>query len=355
MKKPFTNHQLKFLVYGMGAIGSYIGGSLLLSGQKVAFIERKETADSVAKNGLILSINQQKHSLSNPVIYDSLEKAFEAEDYDILIFALKAFDTDTVLSTMQPYAEKMPPILCIQNGIGNEEKIGELFGANRVIAGSVTSAIGKVSAGNVVLEKMRGIGIAAGHNRSQQLVDIFCEAGLNAKLYPNPQSMKWSKMITNLLGNATSAILDLTPTEIYSNLSLYQIEVEQIRETLKVMSRQNIRVTNLPGTPVRLLAFILRYLPAKLSQPFAVKMLGEGRGAKMPSFHIDLHSGRGKSEVEYLNGAVYKAGKKVGVKTPINFVLNDTLMKLTNGELELQDFKKNPQALIDRMAAIREK
>ena len=66
----------------------------------------------------------------------------------------------------------------------------------------------------------------------------------------------------------------------------------------------------------------------------------------MPSFHIDLYSGRGKSEVEYLHGAVVRAGERFGVPTPVNKVLTETLMKLTNKEIPLEEFAHQPEKLL---------
>ena len=57
-----------------------------------------------------------------------------------------------------------------------------------------------------------------------------------------------------------------------------------------------------------------------------VRAVGGGRGGKMPSFHIDLHTGRGKSEVEWLNGAVARYGIKFGVPAPVNQRLTAILM-----------------------------
>jgi 2-dehydropantoate 2-reductase len=68
----------------------------------------------------------------------------------------------------------------------------------------------------------------------------------------------------------------------------------------------------------------------------------------MPSFHIDLHSGRGKSEVDYLHGAVVRAGKKAGVPTPVNKVLAETLLALTNKEILLETFAGKPEKLLSK-------
>ena len=222
-----------------------------------------------------------------------------------------------------------------------------MLGPENVIAATVTTAVGRRGAGDIICERLRGIGVAAGHPLSERLTAALDAAGLQAQLFPNAADMKWSKMLTNLIANATSAILDLPPVDIFANPDLYRIEIAQLRETLAVMQAQNIKVVDLPGTPVRLLAFAVRYLPLAVSRPFLKKAVGGGRGAKMPSFHIDLHHGHGKSEVDYLNGAVVRAGKESGVPTPVNQVLNETLLKLTSGELPMDQFSQHPEHLLN--------
>jgi 2-dehydropantoate 2-reductase len=69
----------------------------------------------------------------------------------------------------------------------------------------------------------------------------------------------------------------------------------------------------------------------------------------MPSFHIDLHSGRGKSEVAYLHGEVVRAGEKCNVPTPVNRVLTETLMALTNKEIPLEEFAHKPEKLLEKI------
>jgi 2-dehydropantoate 2-reductase len=72
----------------------------------------------------------------------------------------------------------------------------------------------------------------------------------------------------------------------------------------------------------------------------------------MPSFHIDLHAGRGKSEVQYLHGEVVRAGEKCNVPTPVNKVLTETLMALTKKEIPLEDFSRKPERLLDKISSI---
>ena len=130
---------------------------------------------------------------------------------------------------------------------------------------------------------------------------------------------------------AQCAIEDMDPKEILSSFHHYQIEIKQLREALKVMEALSLKVRDLPGTPVRALAFAARSLPMRLSQPLIVQAAGSGRGGKMPSLHIDRFSGRGLSEVGWLNGAVHRWGEKLGVPTPVNADLNSRLQELVNG------------------------
>jgi 2-dehydropantoate 2-reductase len=355
--KDPLNGKLKVLTFGAGAIGTYIGGSLALAGHAVVFVEQQKVADELRQRGMRLDLTldarrrTQDVSQLTPsafVIVASLEEALRYGPFDVALFALKSFDTRAALEGIQLFADKMPSILCLSNGISNEPAIAEALGADKVIYGTVTTAIGRRGAGDIVLERLRGVGIAKGHPLSEKLNDAFNKAFLNSRLFEDAASMKWSKMLSNLIANPTSAILDMTAAEVFSNRDLYKLEIDMLKECLAVMKAQGIEVVDLPGTPVRALAFATR-LPLWLSKPLLGRAAGAGRGAKMPSFHIDLHAGRGKSEVDYLHGAVVRAGERCNVPTPVNRVLTETLLALTNGEIPLEEFARKPEKLLTKL------
>jgi 2-dehydropantoate 2-reductase len=50
--------------------------------------------------------------------------------------------------------------------------------------------------------------------------------------------------------------------------------------------------------------------------------------------------------VDYLNGAVVRAGEKMGIPTPINRLLNDTLLDLVQGKQLISEFSKQPEKLL---------
>jgi len=347
---------LKILVFGAGAIGTYIGGSLALAGHDVAFVEQPAVAELLRQRGLKLDLTVDKRrgavsrfEVRDAAIFDSLEAALGAgKVFDVAIFALKSFDTQPALDALLPFRAQLPPILCLQNGVDNEPMLAAALGADKVIYGTVTSAVGRVGPGEIVLEKLRGVGLAQGLPIVARLAQALEDAFLNCQLFENAANMKWSKLLTNLLANPTSAILNMTAAEIYNDPALYRLEIEQLRECLAVMKAQGIGVVDLPGTPVRLLALATR-LPLWLSRPFLSKAAGAGRGAKMPSFHIDLYAGRMRSEVIYLHGAVVRAGQLLGLPTPVNGLLTSTLLALAEKCLPLDSYANNPEKLLSEL------
>jgi len=353
-----SSDRLNVLVFGAGAIGTYFGGSLVLAGHHVVFVEQPKMVSELREHGLRLDLTIDERRKTHDafvveprsfVIEPSLEGALKFGPFDVALFALKSFDTDAALEGMKPFADKLPPILCLSNGVENEQSIARALGPDKVIYGTVTTAIGRRGAGDIMLEKLRGMGVAAGHPFSEKLVVALDAAYLNCRLYPEAHGMKWSKMLTNLIANPTSAILNMTAAQVFANRKLYKLEIDMLKECLAVMKAQGLEVVDLPGTPVKLLALATK-LPLWLSKPFLSRAAGSGRGAKMPSFHIDLYSGRGKSEVEYLHGAVVREGKKHNIPTPVNELLTNTLLALTNKEIPLEEYAGQPEKLLSKIS-----
>lgn len=334
---------MRWLMLGVGAIGGYVGGSLVLADEDVTFLDRPQTAQLLQRDGLTLRIGGQAHHLTQLHVVSSLPEALRAAPYDVAVLAVKSYDTDGVVEMLAPYVVSLPPVLCLQNGVENELRLAQVLGQDKVLRGTVTSAIGR-RPGEIVLERLRGLGVAKEHALAPALVNALNRAGLRAHLFENGPAMKWSKMLTNLLANASAALLDWSAAQVFANPQLYRLEMAQLHEALAVMRALHLPVVDLPGTPVRALAMAAR-LPVALSQPLLRRALGRGRGGKMPSFHIDLHSGSGKSEVAYLNGAVARLGQAVGVPAPVNRRLTELLMAVTTGQLPMDTFQNRPQAL----------
>ncbi len=302
-------------------------------------------AEAIQNQGLRLKRNDVEHMVEHPVVVENIKDAMTSGSFDASVLAVKSYDTEKVLEQVAEYRADFPPILSLQNGVENETLIENKLGDGRVIRGTVTTAIGRAGVGDIVVERLRGIGIADDHAIAEGLVKDFTQAGLKAKLYSNGRDMKWSKMFTNLPANATSAILNWTAAQVYAHKGVYSIEVAQLREALAVMKAGGINVVDLPGTPVRMLSLLVK-TPLSISQPLLVRALGKGRGGKMPSFHIDLYSGCGKSEVSYLNGAVSRRGSDLRIAAPINLRLTELLLAITRGEIAKEAYANQPEKMM---------
>lgn len=340
---------MRFVIFGLGAIGTYIGVSLIKAGHRVVFIERPEVAANSLNLRLRLAVAGNELIVKQPSVVTSLAQAMADGPADVAIVAVKSFDTVSLAAQLAEQRAAFQAVMTLQNGVENEDVLAKVLGAGSVISATLTSAVGRRGLGDVVLERKRGLGLVNTHPLSQALFQALDAAQLNPRLYDSAGAMKWSKLLTNLLVNASSAILDMTPAEILTHPGLYAIEVGQIRETLAVMAALGYPVVDLPGTPVRAEAFIFKHLPTAISRPIVSRAIVGGRGAKMPSFHIDLKAGRPVLEVDYLNGAVVRAGQRVAVPTPVNAGLNRILMEIAAGQRPWQAYAQNPERLIAEM------
>jgi 2-dehydropantoate 2-reductase len=313
-------------------------------------LEQQRVIPDILERGIQLNIHGQEHRILHPILFSNIQDALTYAPYDLAIFALKSYDTQDALEVIRPYTHEFPTVLCLQNGVENEVSLASVLGTERVIAGTVTSSVRRRGPGDIFLERDRGIGIAVGHPLSTKVANTLSESRFNVHQYSSAASMKWSKMLTNLLGNSSSAILDMKPSEIFSNPQLFSIEVTQLREAINVCQALQIPIVDLPGTPVRLFTWLVNKLPSIISRLFISSFAGKGRGEKMPSFHIDLHSGRGKSEVDYLNGAVVRFGERSKVPTPVNRWLTQTLLDLTHGNLPIEEYKNQTDKYLAHIA-----
>ena len=350
-----TTHLMNILVFGAGAVGSYVGGHLAQREHNVTLVMRGRSAASVARHGLTITEAQNKRAFTvYPYAAPSLSAAIATgTSYDLIILGMKSYDLNAGLVELSEQIELHPSVLTLQNGIGIEKRVQRELMPSELIAGSLTTPVKRDAAGGISVEKS-GRGLAIAPTRKGQSIrqwqELFNNTQLNTMKCDDAQSMKWSKALLNIVANATSAILDWHPRRIYENDMLFDLEVEMLRETLAVMKKRQIKVIDLPGSSARQLAAGLRYAPRSLLKPVLVKMVGGGRGDKMPSFHVDLYAGKRKGEVLYHNGAIAKAGWKLGIATPVNTTLTEILLQLIKSPDMKSVYRDNPQELLDAVA-----
>jgi 2-dehydropantoate 2-reductase len=338
---------VRYLIYGTGAVGGLLGGSLALTGREVVFLARPDRAKALLSQGLHLTGDVPDRTLPHPIMATTLNEALRHGRPDLILLTVKAYDVEQAGHELAAAFETPPPLVSFLNGIGNEEMLAASIGEAQVIPATLTTAVQINDAGEVRVERSRGIGLAGLHPMLPSLRAEFKSAGMRVETYTDPAQMKWSKLMTNIVANASSAILDWNAAQVYRNPGIARLEIESLRETAWAMRRLGFRPVNLPGVPVAVMGMGLR-LPAAWIRPVLGRMVSRGRGEKKPSLHYDI--GRGKSEVAWLNGAVPRVDSPGHPHTPANALLLETMQRLVVDSSAAVEFRDRPDRLI-RLAA----
>ena len=290
----------------------------------------------------------------------------EGPVFDAVLLTVKSYDTAAALDEMEGVGAgltvRMPVVLSLQNGVGNEEAVAARFAPHRVIAGTVTAPVEVIRPGVVQVTKSRyAIGLSPWERRPGASVpaglgprgaaDAFNAAGIPTRIYGDAKAMKWTKLLMNMIGNATSAILAEPPSAFLNDTRIANLEISALREALGVMAAAGIRPTNLERYPLGTLAPFLRFGPRLLLREALRRAVAGGRGGKMPSLYMDLEAGKQGSEVDWYNGAIVRKGAEVGAETPVNRLLLQTVTRLAE-EPELRAAWRGKRALLaERFAA----
>lgn len=132
--------------------------------------------------------------------------------------------------------------------------------------------------------------------------------GIEVCEYSSWRSMKYTKIILNILGNTIPAILDEADLEkLYANPDICRLELRLVREALQLKKFLDTELVDLPGYPRRKimpLVYLARLeglvgwtgLPARLYQRHIVPRILNGRGGKMPSLLAEIRGGQKRCE-----------------------------------------------------------
>lgn len=311
---------MRIVVVGGGAVGSLLGACLGVAGHDVTLLDRRPRAD----------VDPGRLELVGPGaarrwVAVRRASAAEAVPYapDVVVLAVKMFDLDAAVDLVARWPAA--PAMTVQNGVGAEELVARRRPEASLVAGSLTAAV-ELDAGAVRWLRRGGIGLAPAHGAVGDLVrrlsDAFAAAGLPATVCADANTMKWSKLLGNLVGNATGALLDLDPGTVYAEPRLFRVERRQLLEAVAVMTALGLRPVTLPGAHAPLLVRALM-LPEILGRPILSRVVRGARGGKMPSLRLALRTGSGPTEVAWLNGAVADTAARIGLATPVNRRLSD--------------------------------
>jgi len=242
-------------------------------------------------------------------------------------------------------------LLCPQNGVGNEELLAAEFGADRVVAAALTIPVERDAAGAIVPANRGGLALApVGSVAHNWLFAAFSRTAIPVQVLSDYRALKWSKLALNVIANASCAILDVLPERLVKLQGMFSLEIRAMRETRAVMTALGLGPVDLPRYPVRALQAAIA-LPEPLVRPLLAGRIAAARGRKPPSLLLDLRAGKGRTEVDALNGAVAAAGNSAGVATPVNAAYANVLGAIARNEVNWAAYRERPEALTGAVEA----
>jgi 2-dehydropantoate 2-reductase len=334
---------LDVLIIGAGAIGSWLAHRLGNAGHRVTAVGRAPYVEAIHQRGLLVEEDGRAVRATGLTAVGRVD-ALEGDRFDLVLITTKAFDTAVAAVLVRPFVERGALAIVIQNGFGGIEIARGILG-ERYLYGGVKPAVirPRSKRGGLTLSP-----IIAGQSVTF-LVQMFAQAGLKARSCADWRAIKWSKLMLNLIANAIPAILDWPLERVYAHRALYEVERDALCEARAIGHRMGLRLVSLPGYPVPALVWAMCTLPPVIAHPVFQRAIVDGRGGKRPSLHIDLSQGRRRSEVDFLNGAVVQAGERLGIPTPVNRALYETLSGIVRGEIGWHVYQGQVDRLLDRI------
>ena len=300
------------VVLGAGAMGSLFGGLLAEGGLEVTLVDPwKEHIERIRKNGLQMVGFGGDRFIPIAATCD----AAEVTSADIVFVQCKAnFNAPAATSVQHLFSENTDTVaISFQNGLGNEEELAEYFGADRVLGG-LTAQGANVEAPGIIrnhAELPSYIGEMAGgvSDRTRKIATILSAGGLPTEPSENIRQDIWRKLMANIAISAVSGITGLNIGQIFNQHLADDVSYAALDEA--------VAVANAAG--VNLSAADAKEILGRIAGP-------NGTPGNKSSLRVDIENER-PSEIDYINGAVVKLGKKHKVPVPVN----ETLVTLVHG------------------------
>lgn len=279
---------MRIAVIGAGALGLYYGALLQKSGVETHFLMRRDY-DAVQRHGLqVFSINGDFH-LPKVHAWRTPEEMGKA---DLVIVALKTFANGRYRELIAPLLKSDTMILTLQNGLGNEEALAGIFGAERIIGGVAflcsnrgePGTVHHLGAGRIILGEF----VHRDEERLDRLAEMFRTAGVDCRTTDDLRRARWEKLVWNIPFNGLSALLRQSVERLLAVPATRKLVREIMLEVIKAGNGQELN--------------------SDIPEKFADSMIEftDNMGVYKPSMQIDREEGR---ELEI--GAIFR--------TPLHF------------------------------------
>jgi 2-dehydropantoate 2-reductase len=308
---------MRYVIIGAGAVGATIGGRLHEAGNNVVLVARGAHYAALRERGLRLALPDRELELAVPVA-DGPD-AVELRADDVLVLAVKSQDTIAALDAWagRPVsgggtAGQRLPVVCAQNGVVNETMALRRFRtvyamcvwlpAQFLEPGVVMAPCGPLTGMLHVGRFPQPASDAPADPVLERIAADLDGAGFRAPVRADVMRWKYGKLLTNL-GNALEAVAG--PIDGDDAVALAERAWAEGESALAAAGIAAV------GRAEQELA------RGDLVTPRPVPGRTRGGGSSWQS----LMRGTGSIEADQLNGEIVLLGRRHGVRTPVNEVL----------------------------------
>ena len=295
----------KVAIIGAGALGAAYGSILYeMDPRCVSFIARGPRYEKLKRDGVV--VNGKRYGIA-------VESPREASPADLIIVAVKHHHLDLAIGEMKKAVGPGTTILSVMNGIDSEERIGAVYGMDKVVYG-LTLGIDALREGNRVNYTNQGrifFGEAknpAMTDRVRCIKELFDRAGIAYVIPPDMIRSLWFKYMVNVGANQTSAVLRANYGVLRSSREARDLMESAMREVIALAAAMKVDLSE-----------------KDIGDWYKV-LEGLNPEGKTSMFQ-DVEAGR-KTEVEMFAGTVIELGKRCDVATPVNQRLFDELRRI---------------------------
>ncbi len=189
----------RIALVGAGAVGLYYGARLALNGEDVSFLLRSGY-DAVKERGIILESVDGDAVLRD---VQAFRKPEEIGVVDWVIVAWKATSNELFEEVLGPLVGPGTTILTLQNGLGNCERLAELFGPEKICGGLCFVCLNRISEGHVKHTAGGKVTVGEwlpqpGNPRAERLAAGLRAAGVVSSAVENLPAAQWRKLVWNV-------------------------------------------------------------------------------------------------------------------------------------------------------------
>ena len=304
---------LKVAVFGAGAIGIYVGASLLAAGVDVVLIGRARMRAQIASRGLLLSDLEGRQQRLEGAHVPYQESASALAGADLILVTVKSADSAAAAHAVAGHAKPSALIVSLQNGVGNVDTLRSLMSGWQVLAAMVPFNVAQMD-GNRFHRATGGELMIEADARLEPWLAPFRQAHLPLQQCEDFAAVQWGKLLLNL-NNAVNALSGLALKSELSQRAYRRCLALLIDEALTVLRAAGIRPARIAGVRPQLLPVLLR-LPDVVFKRVAAALLKIDPEARS-SMWQDLQAGR-LTEVDYLNGAIVRLAESLTRDAPAN-------------------------------------